>query len=75
MRVKGSVMHSLASWHRQKSLDHEVVVSEGDLPPAHHLPLQPAAVDPPHQPVAAVLHAPPRLQLCAANLRQLLVLR
>ena len=74
IQIESVLSDALTSWHSHWSLDHEVVVSEGDLPPAHHLPLQPAAVDPPHQPVPAVLDAPPRLQLRAPHLGQLLVL-
>ena len=55
-------------------LHDELVHCEGDLPPGHHFTLEPVAVYPTHQAVAAVPHVPLGVVLGELHLRQLLVL-
>ena len=56
------------------ALHDELVHGEGDLPPCHDLPLEPRAVNPTHQPVAAIPHVPLGVVLGELDLGQLLVL-
>ena len=56
------------------ALHDELVHGEGDLPPRHNLPLEPRAVNPTHQAVAAIPHVPLRVVLGELDLGQLLVL-